>query len=76
MGLTGGFGKLPRYCAQERKWVRQLLCRMTKAEREEYERRCAYAPHHHRSGKLYDGMKAQIAEQVMLEMRRGGLTPQ
>ena len=71
MSLAGGFGNLPRYCAQERKWVRQLLCRMTKAERQEYEKRCADAPRHHRSGKLYDGERARIAEQVMLEMRSG-----
>lgn len=56
-----------RYKATERAWVRQLLARLTPGQREEYERRCEKAPRHHRTGKLYDGAKAKIAEQILYE---------
>lgn len=59
----------PRYAATERKWVMELLARMTPAERAEYEKRCAKAPRHHTHGKLYDDAKARIAERVMYESR-------
>jgi hypothetical protein len=58
------------YPATERKWVKQLLAKLTPEERAVYERRCREAPVHPHSRKLYDGEKAKIAEQVMIEFRR------
>ncbi len=68
---------MSRYSPQERRWVMQLVARLTPAQRAEYERRCRTAPRDHRTGKLYDGAKAQIAEQILLEGTRtwGGGNP-
>jgi hypothetical protein len=61
-----------KYSAQERAWVMRLLARLTPEQRKRYELECRKAPRHHRSGKLYDGVKAQIAERILYEdaMRR------
>lgn len=56
-----------KYCAQERAWVMRLLARLTPIQRARYEAACRSAPRHHRSGKLYDGMKAAIAERILYE---------
>ena len=63
-----------RYAATERKWVKQVLARLTPEERVEYERRMKAAPGHHASGKKYDGLKAEVAEAVMIEFRKRGTT--
>lgn len=58
--------------AQERRWVRAILARLTPEERAEYERRMRDESGHHATGKKYDGLKARVAEAVMLEFRRRG----
>ncbi|HEY5973807.1 MAG TPA: hypothetical protein VIU41_03615 [Geobacteraceae bacterium] len=67
MSLTGGFGNMPRYTAQEREWVKRLLCRLNADQRRRYEEACKTAPRHHASGKLYDRAKAEIAERILYE---------
>ena len=54
------------YAATERAWVRRILVRLTPEQRKVYEERCKTWPRH-RNGKLYDGAKARIAEQILLE---------
>ena len=54
-----------RYAATERRWVMQLVARLTPDQRRRYEAACREAPRHHNSGKLYDGAKAAIAEQIL-----------
>jgi len=54
------------YAAQERGWVAKLLARLTPEQRERYEKECRAAPRH-RSGKLYDGARAKIAERILYE---------
>ena len=54
------------YAAQERGWVVKLLARLTPEQRARYERECRVAPRH-RSGKLYDGARAEIAERILYE---------
>ncbi len=63
-----------KYSAQERAWVARLLARLTPDQRQRYELACRAAPRHHRSGKLYDGAKAAIAERILYEdvLRLGG----
>lgn len=56
-----------KYKAQERAWVAQLLARLTPDQRARYEAACRVAPRHHRSGKLYDGAKAEIAERILYD---------
>jgi hypothetical protein len=46
--------------------VRKLLARLNPDQRRRYEKACETAPRH-RNGRLYDGMKAQIAERILLE---------
>jgi len=57
-----------KFKAQEKAWVRRILARLTPEERKRYEAECKRAPRH-RSGKLYDTARAQIAERIMLEGR-------
>lgn len=59
-----------KYKAAERAWVGRLLARLTPDQRRRYEAECAAAPRHHRTGKLYDGEKAKIAERILLEDAR------
>jgi len=54
-----------KYPAQERAWVMRLLARLTPEQRARYEKACAEAPRHPRSGKLYDAAKAAIAERIL-----------
>jgi len=57
-----------RYKAQERKWVMQLLVRLTPDQRRRYEEACRVHPvRGEHSGKLYDGEKAAIAERILYE---------
>lgn len=63
-----------RYPASERKWVRDLLRKLTDTEYAEYERRMKLEPSHPNSGKKYDGQKAEVAGQVLAESRRRGPT--
>lgn len=56
----------PRYPAQEKAWVRRILCRLNEDQRKRYEAECKVAPRH-RNGKLYDTEKARIAERILLE---------
>ncbi len=60
-----------KYAAQERKWVMQLLARLTREQRMKYEEECKDPIHKHRNGKLYDGEKAAIAERILYEAQRG-----
>lgn len=76
MSLTGGYAEMPRYTAQERRWVKAILCRLNADQRRRYEEACKAAPRHHNSGKLYDGAKAEIAERILYEdSLRGKLSP-
>lgn len=63
------------YPAQELRWVREILVRLTPDERTEYERRMREASGHHSTGKKYDILKAEVAEEVMQEFRRRGAAP-
>ena len=54
-----------KFKAQERAWVMRLLARMNPNQRARYEAACRLAPRHHRSGKLYDLAKAEIAERIL-----------
>lgn len=56
-----------KYGAQERKWAMRMLARLTPAQRLRYEEACKLAPRHAKSGKLYDGEKARIAERIIYE---------
>ena len=67
MSPEGGFGEMPRYTAQERQWVKRLLCRLNADQRRRYEEACKTAPRHHNSGKLYDSARAEIAERILYE---------
>ena len=55
------------YHPQERAWVMRLVARLTPAQRARYELACREAPRHPRSGKLYDLVKAEIAERILYE---------
>jgi hypothetical protein len=57
----------PKYPAQERAWVMRLLARLTPDQRRRYEEACSKAPRHHKSGKLYDRAKAEIAERILYQ---------
>lgn len=57
-----------KYKAQERRWVMQLLARLTPEQRARYEAACrAYPIRGAHSGKLYDGEKAKIAERILYD---------
>jgi hypothetical protein len=45
----------------------RLVARLSPAQRLRYEAECRKAPRDHRSGKLYDGEKARIAERILYE---------
>jgi len=48
----------------------RLLARMNPDQRARYEAACRIAPRHYRSGKLYDGAKAGIAERILYDDAR------
>ena len=54
-----------KYSAQERAWAMRLLARLTPEQRARYEKACSEASRDFRSGKLYDGTKAAIAERIL-----------
>lgn len=57
-----------RYPARERKWVREILVRLTPEQRARYEQECKNDRLlRHRNGKLYDEARARIAERILLE---------
>jgi hypothetical protein len=56
-----------KYKATERAWVTKLLARLNADQRRRYEEACRKAPRHERTGKLYDGAKAEIAERILFE---------
>lgn len=56
-----------KYKATERAWVMRLLARLTPDQRRRYEEEMRREPGHHSTGKKYDGLKAQVAERIMLE---------
>lgn len=56
-----------KFRPQERAWVMRLVARLSPAQRLRYEAECRKAPRDHRSGKLYDGEKARIAERILYE---------
>ena len=47
-------------------WVTKVLARLTPKQRELYEKECRSAPRH-RTRKLYDGARAEIAERILYE---------
>ena len=67
--------KKPRYPASEKRWVRLVLARLTPEQRERYEEECAKAPRHHRTGRLYDRARAEIAERILYEDAKKGGKP-
>lgn len=56
-----------RYKATERAWVMRLLARLSPDQRRRYEAEMARRPGHHRSGKKYDHLKAEVAERILYE---------
>ena len=56
-----------KYKAYERSWVMRLLARLTSDQRKRYESEMAKELGHWRTGRKYDGLKAEVAERIMLE---------
>jgi len=66
-------GGAVKYRAQERAWVRRILCRLTPEQRQRYEAAMQVAPGHWRTGKKYDALKAEVAERILLADVRGSV---
>lgn len=56
-----------RYRANERKWAREIIRKLTPDQRERYEAACATNTDLRFNGRLFDDAKAKIAERILYE---------